>query len=198
MGSHLDATLEALKQNGWKKPENNSHGPSNLLLFREYLRHMMWWSFMMERGFIWMTDLAEEFYPDIRLTEDFHNQIRDTLVIFPHTQLLYHNALEWAHLEDHVDLANQYQGTYRGNPYEPLLWMFRRGGAMHYKDDAYVEFWSGAVEFWSGEKLWYVKSEYWIFDYQDGIPLGEPALELNDAALDAIDAEASKKDQSSL
>jgi hypothetical protein len=181
MGTHLEAALDTLKHNGWSAPESDHRVPSNDLLFREYIRRLHMWERLLDSPrSLWRDDLAQKIHPEIRLEEN-HKVILSRLLVITYsfTHRLCAYILEWANLRDHIDVVVQHQLP---DPYEPLLWMFRRGGMIH-DDKGYLEFWSGQEPRGARWAPSWIKQQ---IDTWTEIPL----VELNDAILDAIDAEA--------
>jgi hypothetical protein len=184
MGIHFEAALETLKRNGWSAPESDYRGPSNDILLREYIRRVLWWMRVLHVELnLWQSDLAKHLHPEFRLEEAPKTTLyRLSLATFPFTTTLCAHILEWANLRDHIDILDQYQLP---DPYEPLLWMIQRGGLIHHDGD-YIELWTGNQPYGARSTGSWMKRQ--IENWSE-----QPLIELNDAALDAVDAVARNK-----
>ncbi len=169
--SHSAATLSRLLAADWAGETSFAHRRSRAKLMREYLRRAAWWAQELDATREWpFFDIAAHVEPEVRAPHDLADQLEKlifTRIGWPSLRTICRAALRWAAVLD----AGVPMPHRLGDPYEPLLLMFERGGGFT-TEHGFIELAGASVP----RRTW-----------RDHLTT-EPVVTLDQSTLDALDA----------
>ncbi|NDJ84638.1 MAG: hypothetical protein GYB66_02020 [Chloroflexi bacterium] len=160
-----------------------AHRGSHVQVMKEHFRRMVIWSQALElKPIVFMGDLGAAINPEVRAAGDTISQLRDHLLdrTWPGFVKLLEYALHWAAVNEATPLLRKYRSL--PDPYEPVLVLYERGGAVR-------------IDRKTGELLLSMTAEgpiivlenWWKWKRRN------PFIELDAAALDVADAQWDKR-----
>jgi hypothetical protein len=173
--SHATATLSRLLTVDWDGDFDVSyrHAVSRAKLMREYLRRSARWADRLNATSEWpFFDIAGRLAPEIEPPAELARQLEDAIVErtgWPSHRTVARAALRWAAL---LDAGTPFPPDL-GDPFEPLLLMFDRGGA-YTTEAGFIDLGASSVP----RRTWY-----------DNLST-DPVTALDPATLDALDQTA--------
>jgi hypothetical protein len=169
-GSHASETLQRLLAVDWTGKASFDHARSRARLMREYLRRASWWAQFLHATEEWpFFDIAVHLAPQVHAPEELASRLEalvSTGIGWPSVVETCRNALRWAAVLD----AGVPVPGHLADPFEPLLWLFERGGGWT-TESGFIELAGASVR---------------LRTWRDHLST-EAAVSITQSALDALD-----------
>jgi hypothetical protein len=168
--SHASETLSRLLAVDWTGEASFDHARSRARLMREYLRRASWWGKVLHATDEWpFFDIAAHLAPQVHAPEGLASRLEELIstgIGWPSVVDTCRNALRWAAV---LDAAVPIPG-HLADPFDPLLWLFKRGGGWT-TESGFIELAGASVR---------------LRTWQDHLTT-EPIVTLTQSAFDTLD-----------
>jgi hypothetical protein len=168
--SHASETLFRLLAVDWTGEASFDHARSRAGLMREYLRRASWWAQALRATDEWpFFDIAAHLAPQVYAPEELAGRLEELIstgIGWPSVVDTCRNALRWAAVLDAAVLVP----GHLPDPFDPLLWLFERGGGWT-TESGFIELGGASVR----RRTW-----------RDHLST-EPTVTLTQSTLDALD-----------
>jgi hypothetical protein len=168
--SHASDILSRLLAVDWTGEASFDHARSRARLMREYLRRASWWAQVLQATDEWpFFDIAAHLVPQVYAPKELASRLEELIstgIGWPSVVDTCRNALRWAAV---LDAAVPIPDNL-ADPFDPLLWLFKRGGGWT-TESGFIELGGASVR----RRTW-----------RDHLST-EPIVTLTQSALDALD-----------